>query len=185
MPPQTQTITLPSAHLSRRIATFHPSVDANNNLLDSLDEKKVTKSDEKLKRIVKHHRDPFLYIPRGDFSIVWTNVILFAIAHIITIYNYHKISWALLDNPYEIGGTMIVGVLTGYIAGLGITAGAHRLWSHKSYKAKLPLRIFLMICQTMAGQNCLYVWCREHRVHHKFSETDADPHNTNRGFFFA
>lgn len=23
------------------------------------------------------------------------------------------------------------------------------------------------------------------RVHHKFSETDADPHNSNRGFFFA
>lgn len=26
---------------------------------------------------------------------------------------------------------------------------------------------------------------RDHRVHHKFSETDADPHNSNRGFFFA
>jgi Fatty-acid desaturase len=26
---------------------------------------------------------------------------------------------------------------------------------------------------------------RDHRVHHKFSETDADPHNSHRGFFFA
>lgn len=26
---------------------------------------------------------------------------------------------------------------------------------------------------------------RDHRVHHKFSETDADPHNANRGFFFS
>ena len=34
-------------------------------------------------------------------------------------------------------------------------------------------------------QNCIYQWVREHRVHHKFSETDADPHNTKRGFFFA
>lgn len=24
-----------------------------------------------------------------------------------------------------------------------------------------------------------------HRVHHKFSETDADPHNAKRGFFFS
>lgn len=28
-------------------------------------------------------------------------------------------------------------------------------------------------------------WARDHRVHHKFSETDADPHNAKRGFFFA
>ncbi|RWS26213.1 stearoyl-CoA desaturase-like protein [Leptotrombidium deliense] len=37
----------------------------------------------------------------------------------------------------------------------------------------------------MAGQNDLYTWCRDHRLHHKFSETDADPHNSNRGFFFT
>lgn len=34
-------------------------------------------------------------------------------------------------------------------------------------------------------QNDLYEWTRDHRVHHKYSETDADPHNVNRGFFFA
>jgi len=37
----------------------------------------------------------------------------------------------------------------------------------------------------MALQNDIYEWCRDHRVHHKYSETDADPHNSNRGFFFA
>lgn len=37
----------------------------------------------------------------------------------------------------------------------------------------------------MACQNDLYEWTRDHRVHHKFSESDADPHNVNRGFFFA
>ena len=34
-------------------------------------------------------------------------------------------------------------------------------------------------------QNTIYEWVRDHRVHHKYSETDADPHNANRGFFFA
>ncbi|GBM48227.1 Stearoyl-CoA desaturase 5 [Araneus ventricosus] len=33
--------------------------------------------------------------------------------------------------------------------------------------------------------NNIYEWCRDHRVHHKFTETDADPHNIKRGFFFA
>ncbi|KAJ8956786.1 hypothetical protein NQ314_006662, partial [Rhamnusium bicolor] len=31
----------------------------------------------------------------------------------------------------------------------------------------------------------VYVWALDHRVHHKFSETDADPHNAKRGFFFS
>lgn len=34
-------------------------------------------------------------------------------------------------------------------------------------------------------KNSIYDWVRDHRVHHKYSETDADPHNANRGFFFA
>ena len=42
-----------------------------------------------------------------------------------------------------------------------------------------------MICQTVALQNDVYEWVRDHRVHHKFTDTDADPHNSNRGFFFS
>ena len=34
-------------------------------------------------------------------------------------------------------------------------------------------------------QNDILDWSRDHRVHHKYSETDADPHNAKRGFFFA
>ena len=34
-------------------------------------------------------------------------------------------------------------------------------------------------------QNDIIEWARDHRVHHKYSETDADPHNAKRGFFFA
>ncbi|UYV77577.1 SCD [Cordylochernes scorpioides] len=33
--------------------------------------------------------------------------------------------------------------------------------------------------------NDVYVWVRDHRMHHKFVDTDADPHNIKRGFFFA
>jgi fatty-acid desaturase len=36
--------------------------------------------------------------------------------------------------------------------GLGITAGAHRLWAHRSYKATWQLRIILGIFQTIAFQ---------------------------------
>ncbi|XP_011706893.1 PREDICTED: acyl-CoA Delta(11) desaturase-like, partial [Wasmannia auropunctata] len=40
----------------------------------------------------------------------------------------------------------------GIAANLGLSAGAHRLWSHRSYKAKWPMRLMLMIFQTIAFQ---------------------------------
>lgn len=43
-------------------------------------------------------------------------------------------------------------IVYGVVAGFGITAGAHRLWAHKSYSAKTPLRIFLAYLYCMAGQ---------------------------------
>ncbi|CAG2182930.1 unnamed protein product, partial [Oppiella nova] len=43
----------------------------------------------------------------------------------------------------------------------------------------------LMLLESSAMQRSVYVWSRDHRIHHKFSETDADPHNSNRGLFFA
>lgn len=39
-----------------------------------------------------------------------------------------------------------------YGSGLGVTMGAHRLWSHRAFKAKTPLKIFLLWLHTLAGQ---------------------------------
>lgn len=76
------------------------------------------------------------------------------------------------------------GVLA-YLSALGITAGIHRLYSHRSYQARLPYRIFMMILTSLANQGTIKHWVRDHRVHHLKCETDADPHNAERGFFFS
>ena len=68
---------------------------------------------------------------------------------------------------------------------IGVTAGLHRLWSHKSYKAKLPIKTILMILASASNQGSIYHWVRDHRLHHKYSDTEYDPHNINRGFFFS
>jgi stearoyl-CoA desaturase (Delta-9 desaturase) len=72
-----------------------------------------------------------------------------------------------------------------YLSGLGITMGAHRLWAHRSYKANGLVRFFLMLCNSLANQGTIFHWVRDHRVHHKYSDTPSDPHNSGRGFFFA
>jgi stearoyl-CoA desaturase (delta-9 desaturase) len=70
-------------------------------------------------------------------------------------------------------------------SGFGITVGVHRLWSHRSYEAHFIVRVALMLVNSMANQTSIYHWSRDHRVHHKHSETTADPHNATRGFFFS
>ncbi|KAG9511242.1 Stearoyl-CoA desaturase 5 [Fragariocoptes setiger] len=115
----------------------------------------------------------------GSGELVWRNIFLFVVLHSsipIGIY----MMWT--QRPYK---TMLYALLLTYLSALGVTAGAHRLWSHRSYKARWPVQVLLIILQTLAGQNSVYTWSRDHRVHHKFSETDADPHNIKRGFFFA
>jgi stearoyl-CoA desaturase (delta-9 desaturase) len=38
------------------------------------------------------------------------------------------------------------------LGGFGIAGGVHKLWSHRSYNASLPLRILIAVAQTIAHQ---------------------------------
>jgi stearoyl-CoA desaturase (delta-9 desaturase) len=81
--------------------------------------------------------------------------------------------------------TLVLAILLWPLSSFGITAGSHRLWSHRSYKASLPLKVLLMLLASIANQGSIFHWARDHRVHHKHSETNADPHNAKKGFFFS
>jgi len=117
-------------------------------------------------------------VKRPPMEIVWKNVIIMGGLHVGALYGLYL---TLYSHPY----TLLFSLLLYNLSCLGITAGAHRLWSHRTYTARLPLRIFLAICNSSAVENDIIEWSRDHRVHHKYSETDADPHNAKRGFFFA
>jgi len=119
------------------------------------------------------------YAGRRKIKLVWRNIILFAYLHLAAVYGL----WLMLSSAQLVTGIFAMFLYT--VSGLGITAGAHRLWAHRSYKAKWPLRVILMIFNTIAFQDAAMHWARDHRVHHKYSETDADPHNATRGFFFS
>lgn len=117
-------------------------------------------------------------VKQPPLQIVWRNVAVFVVLHAAALYGMYLIFYA---KPY----TLLWAFLMYNLSALGITAGAHRLWAHKTYTARLPLGIFLAICNSSAIQNDIIEWSRDHRTHHKYSETDADPHNANRGFFFS
>ncbi|ENN73778.1 hypothetical protein HUJ04_010980 [Dendroctonus ponderosae] len=135
--------------------------------IKKLDEE--TKENSKLRREIEQFRP----------SIKWPDLIVQLFIHLGCLYGLFLCVWSAKLF------TLLFAFLTVIASGFGITAGAHRLWSHRAYKAKWPLRMLLVFLFTIAGQRHIYVWALDHRVHHKYSETDADPHNAKRGFFFS
>lgn len=109
---------------------------------------------------------------------LWWPVILFiAFVHLVAAYAilFRGTTW----NIYY--ATM----LTIFFTAFGITAGYHRLWSHRAYSATLPLRIMLMILGTNAFQGSIKWWSLRHRLHHRYVDTDDDPYDSTKGFYFS
>lgn len=109
-------------------------------------------------------------------EIKWRNVFIFIYLHIAAIYGFTL--------PKKLP-TVIIGWIFGILSGMGTTVGAHRLFTHRTFKANQKMKILMLILQTMAGQEPALHWVRDHRVHHKYTDTDADPYNSRRGFFFS
>ena len=69
--------------------------------------------------------------------------------------------------------------------GVSITLGYHRLFSHITFQAKLPVRLFTLIFGAAAFENSVLLWSSEHRRHHKHVDHDEDPYCIAKGFFYA
>ena len=69
--------------------------------------------------------------------------------------------------------------------GFSITLGYHRLFSHMTFRAKLPVRLFILIFGAAAFENSVLMWASEHRRHHKHVDHDEDPYDITKGFFHA
>ena len=68
----------------------------------------------------------------------------------------------------------------------GITAGFHRLFSHRSFKTNRAFQFFLAYAATCSAQMGPIWWASHHRHHHKYTEQIEDPHTpTLKGFFWA
>ena len=114
-------------------------------------------------------------------SVNWTGALFLTLtppaAIILTIYHLHlegfqwKI-WLLAAVFYTLTAT-------------SITAGYHRLFSHCTYQARPWLKWFYALFGAAAFQNSILIWSRDHRVHHRFVDTELDPYSINKGFWFA
>ena len=81
--------------------------------------------------------------------------------------------------------TIILTWVLVFTTTLAITAGYHRLYAHTTYKAK-PFYHFLYLALGAATfQQSALKWASLHRTHHRFTDTDRDPYDIKKGFFYA
>jgi stearoyl-CoA desaturase (delta-9 desaturase) len=110
-----------------------------------------------------------------------------------------KINWIMLSvhviiNSLAVYGlfnvpmllpTIIWAFIYGYATGFGITVGYHRLFAHRAFKARLPAKVIILLLGTAACQESVIWWCRDHRAHHRYTDTNKDPYNATYGFWYS
>lgn len=116
------------------------------------------------------------WLPR----IKWTNFVYIVVWHVLAFNAYRS----MFVNEIKLN-TLLFNAIYGLFGGLGILAGAHRLWSHKAFKARFPLKIFLSLFHTTTMNGSSFSYARDHRTHHKFSDTEGDPKNPTKGLFHS
>ena len=68
---------------------------------------------------------------------------------------------------------------------LFVTAGYHRYFSHRTFQTSRPFQFFLAFAAQSAAQRGVFWWASRHRAHHRYSDTDLDPHDSRRGFWWS
>lgn len=93
--------------------------------------------------------------------------------------------WPTLTSPVSVGFFHQHGepTLTEDIQGL--TAGYHRLWTHRAYKATRTLEYVLAILGAGVVEGSIAWWARGHRAHHRYTDTDLDPYDARKGLLYS
>lgn len=110
-------------------------------------------------------------------NINWFHAAVLIPTPIIAIYGLLNVTPSL--------ATVIWALVYYFMTGMGITAGYHRFWAHKAYSAKFPTKMALLFLGSGAVQGSVRWWCRDHRAHHRYTDTDKDPYNALRGFWYS
>ena len=102
----------------------------------------------------------------------------------ITFFAITGVIWCILEDAIYLK-TVVWAIVLFFCTGMSITAGYHRLFSHRAYRASWPVKLFFLIFGTMAAEGSVLEWCTDHRKHHLYTDTDKDPYSAKKGFFYA
>ncbi len=106
----------------------------------------------------------------------WPVVIGLAVLHVGCLAAPFCFSWSGL-------AVMVVFIwLTGAV---GVTLGYHRLLTHRSFRTPKWFEYFVTTLGCLACQGGPVQWVGTHRIHHRHSDEDQDPHTPKHGFAWS
>ncbi len=106
----------------------------------------------------------------------WPVTIAIAVFHLCALAAPFYFSWS----------AFIVFLGLSFLTGtVGITLCYHRLLTHRSFQTPKWFEYTLTAIGCMASQGTPVQWVGTHRLHHKHSDHDADPHTPNHGFAWS
>ncbi len=114
--------------------------------------------------------------------IIWLNVAVFVITFLFAVI---AVPYRAITHGFDMA-EISFAIICFIYCGMSITAGYHRLWSHKTYQSHWSLRFIYAIGGAFALQNSALHWCSDHRIHHKHVDNnDVDPYSAKKGFWYS
>ncbi len=79
---------------------------------------------------------------------------------------------------------VLLAVMYSLVA-LGVTAGYHRMLTHRSFRPNPVVKFLLLVLGSMSLEGPALQWAATHVKHHAQSDKEGDPHSPVEGFFHA
>ena len=111
-----------------------------------------------------------------DKKIQWVRIIPFILLHLACL----AVFWV------GVSWFAIVFMLGFYVIRMfAITAFFHRYLSHKTFQTSRLIQFIFALIGTMSAQRGPLWWAAHHRYHHRFTDTEKDPHSSTHGFWYS
>lgn len=118
------------------------------------------------------------FLTKGDIH--WGYLTFFLVVHCAGLYG---VWYAVTDASSAVIG---IAIIYFFLAHLAITCGAHRLYSHESYRASKTLQYILVLFFSATFQGPILWWAGKHKHHHGTEDKEGDPHSPHvDGFWYA
>jgi stearoyl-CoA desaturase (Delta-9 desaturase) len=118
---------------------------------------------------------------RSFDHIEWPNFWFISLSPIVAIVGT---IWVIARGGPHPATWLLTLVMLG-LTGIGITAGYHRLFTHRTFRAHWSVRLLLLLFGGAAFEASAREWCCAHRKHHRHVDHEGDPYNIRKGFWHA
>ena len=118
---------------------------------------------------------------RESIKLNWPTLLFLVISPVVALGGF---IWWIAGGHFSWLTVLLTAILA-LATGLGITAGYHRLYSHKSFESPWPIRLLLLFFGGACFEGSAWEWCIDHRRHHRHVDSEADPYSIKKGFWHA